>query len=200
MQFFSIVLLFIFFSSVSYANPPPGFREYKVKKGDTLRKIAPRDHWDLIEKVNRIDAQHLIIGKTIFIPFDFEKAKTFLPVPKEIPDASADRSLMMFLEIQYFAAFERGRLKFWGPISSGKEKNRTPPGNYKMLWKSKNYISKKYDMPMPYAVNFSPKGYFMHQQSLPGRAASHGCVRLRKCDAKSIFEWLKKGDPIILSG
>ena len=61
------------------------------------------------------------------------------------------------------------------------------------------FISKKYDVPMPYAVNFSPKGYFMHQQSLPGRPASHGCIRLRRSDAKLIFEWLKKGDPIILS-
>lgn len=202
MQFFLTAVLFIFFSAVSfsYAEVPQGFREYKVRKGDTFSKIALREHWDLIERINRIDAQHLIIGKIIIIPSDFEKAKTFLPVPKEIPDTSADHSLMVFLEIQYFGAYERGKLKFWGPISSGNEKNPTPQGNYEMLWKSKNYISKKYDVPMPYAVNFSPEGYFIHQQSLPGQPTSHGCIRLRRSDAKLIFRWLKKGDPIIISG
>jgi lipoprotein-anchoring transpeptidase ErfK/SrfK len=51
---------------------------------------------------------------------------------------------------------------------------------------------------MPYAVCFNNAGYFLHQQSLPGRPASHGCVRLLISDAKMIFNWLEKGDQIII--
>jgi len=194
MRFFAIAALFILFSSVSSAETLEGFKEYKIKKGDTLSKIAPREHWDIIEKFNRIDEAHLIIGKTIFIPSDLEKAKRFLPVPEAISDITAERALVMYLDIQYFGAYEREKLVFWGPVSSGRKGYLTPSGNYEMLWKSKNYISKKYKMPMPYAVNFSPAGYFMHKQSLPGWPASHGCIRLRKTDAKKIFDWIKKGD------
>lgn len=201
MQFFAIAALFIFFSAVSYsyAEPLEGFKEYKIKKGDTLSKIAPREHWDIIEKVNRIDARHLIIGKIILIPSDLEKAKEFLPVPENIPDISAERVLVMYLDIQYFGAYEKGKLLFWGPVSSGRKGYLTPLGNYEMLWKCRNYFSKKYGVQMPYAVNFSPAGYFMHEQSLPGRPASHGCIRLRRADAKKIFKWIKKGDQIIVS-
>lgn len=198
MQFFAIAVLFILFSSVSSAEPLGGFKEYKIKKGDTLAIIAPRECWDIIEKVNRIDAKHLIIGKTILIPSNFEKAKEFLPVPENIPNISAERALVMYLDIQYFGAYEKGKFVFWGPFSSGKKGYSTPSGNYEMLWKSENYISKKYNMPMPYAVNFSPAGYFIHEQSLPGWPASHGCVRLRRADAKKIFQWIKKGDRIII--
>lgn len=200
MRFFaiSVIALFILFLSVAGAEPPEGFKKYKIKKGDTLTKVAPREHWDIIEKVNRIDSRHLIVGKTIFIPSDFEKAKEFLPVPKSITDFFTKRALIMYLDIQYFGAYENGELVFWGPVSSGKEGYSTPSGNYEMLWKSEKYISKKYNMPMPYAVNFSPAGYFMHEQSLPGRPASHGCVRLRRSDAKQIFQWIEKGDPIIM--
>ncbi len=199
MRFFAIAALFILFSSVSSAELLEGFKEYKIKEGDTLTIIAPGEHWDIIEKANRIDARHLIIGKIILIPSDFEKAKKFLPVPKNITDIFAERALIMYLDIQYFGAYEKGRLIFWGPVSSGKKGYLTPLGNYEMLWKSQNYISKKYKMPMPYAVNFSPAGYFMHQQSLPGQPASHGCIRLRRSDAIQIFKWIKKGDQIIVS-
>ncbi|MFH1990536.1 MAG: L,D-transpeptidase, partial [Patescibacteria group bacterium] len=48
------------------------------------------------------------------------------------------------------------------------------------------------------AVNFSETGYFFHQQSLPGRPASHGCVRLTMEDAKTLFYWSQKNDVVII--
>jgi lipoprotein-anchoring transpeptidase ErfK/SrfK len=52
---------------------------------------------------------------------------------------------------------------------------------------------------MPYAVNFSEKGYFFHHQSLPGKPASHGCIRLLKVDAERLFYWIGKNDPVIIT-
>lgn len=201
MQFFLTAVLFAIFSVVSfaYAEVPEGFKEYKVRKGDAFSKIAPREHWDLIEKINRIDEFHLPVGKKILIPCDFKKANDFLPMPRNIPETSADKLLLVLLDIQYFGAYENGELKFWGPISSGKEKKPTPPGNYEVLWKSKKYFSQKYNRaPMSYSINFSGDGLFLHQQDLPDHPASHGCVRLRMSDAELIFNWLEKGDLIII--
>lgn len=174
-----------------------GFEHYIIKKGDTLSKIASAEHWDLIQRVNKIDEKHLVLGKKILIPQEIDKAKEFQPVPGKIPNPNK-KILYFFLDIQYFGAYQDGNLWLWGPISSGKVTSATPKGNFQVLWKKKNYISKKYKMPMPYAVNFSEKGYFFHQQSLPGRPASHGCIRLLKVDAEKLFHWIEKNDPVIV--
>jgi LysM repeat protein len=179
---------------------PEGFVEYEVKKGDTLGKIAPCEQHDLILRVNRIDKRHLLVGKKILIPDDFEKASQFLPVPRFIEEMKDEqRSICVFLDIQYFGAYENGELSFWGPISSGKKSSGTPTGKFSVIWKAEKYRSKKYDAEMPFAVNISSDGYFLHEQSLPGRPASHGCIRLLREDAEKIYVWIQKNDPIIIS-
>ncbi|MCD6412119.1 L,D-transpeptidase family protein [bacterium] len=172
-----------------------GFKEYLIKKGDCLSKIVPPSQWEIVMKVNKIDEKHLIPGKKILIPVN-EKAKEFCPVPKKIND-DGERVVVFFLDIQYFGAYEKGKLILWGPISSGK-RNSTPQGKFYVRWKSKNYFSRKYKREMPYAVNFF-KGYFFHQQALPGYPASHGCIRLLHQDAKKLFYWIKIGDPVIIT-
>jgi hypothetical protein len=194
----SVISLFLLCSLISKSEASmEGFREYLIRKGDTLSKIAPSAYWEIIEKVNKIDSRHLIPGRKILIPEGFEKAKEFCPVPQKINNES-ERILYFFLDVQYFGAYERGNLILWGPISSGR-RNSTPLGIFRVNWKKKDYISKKYKMPMPYAVNFSERGYFFHQQSLPGRPASHGCIRLLMSDAKKLFYWIKRGDPVMVT-
>ena len=175
-----------------------GFSCYQVKKGDTLWKIAPPENWTLIKKINRIDGKHLPQGKKILIPQNLEKASKYIPVAEEIKEIKTfQRVIFFFLEDQYFGAYEYGRLIYWGAISSGKN-NSTPTGLFKVQWKAINYYSKKYDAPMPFAVNFSEAGYFFHQQSLPGRPASHGCIRLIMEDAETLFYWSQKNDLVII--
>ena len=98
----------------------------------------------------------------------------------------------------YYHKYEEGKLIFWGPISSGRTEYKTPTGEFKILWKAREYRSKKYDVPMPLAINISYEGYFIHQQTLAGRPISHGCVRLLYADAKKLFTWSKIGDSVII--
>lgn len=195
-----LFLIVFQFAFVSFAQQAPdGFSLYRVKSGDTLGKIVPRQYWDLVLRVNRIDERHLPAGKNIFIPKDFKKTGIFCPVSKGYAElAPIAKALVVFLDLQYFGAYENGNLIFWGPISSGTKNNKTPKGDFRVLWKTRHYHSKKYDAKMPFAVNFSKEGYFFHSQSLPGRPASHGCIRLLKKDAQRIFGWIKKGDKIII--
>jgi len=205
-----IILLFLiyFFNSNSESsessevrlrlNFKEDFKEYIIKKGDTFSKIAPPSQWEILAKINRIDSKHLIPGKKILIPVNEEIAKNFCPVPKRIDSnyERYERVIIFFLDTQYFGAYEGGKLIFWGPISSGRN-NSTPKGKFYVQWKSKNYFSKKYNTAMPYAVNFF-KGYFIHTGALPGKPASHGCVRILLKDGRKIYSWLQKGDVIII--
>jgi hypothetical protein len=201
---FVIVFLlnFIFtFSEVSLAqilSVPEGFIMYQVKRGDVLSKIAPYKHFDLIFKVNKIDKNHLPVGKSILIPVDHEKASAFLPVP-ELIERDEPRILCIFLDRQYFGAYENGKLSFWGPVSSGRKGMDTPAGKFSVKWKNKLYHSKKYNSDMPFAINISNDGVFIHEQALPGRPASHGCIRLLREDAQKIYAWIEKNDPVIIN-
>jgi len=193
--------LFAFFQISSAEEIPDGFVFHKVKAGDTLSKIAPPEHWDIIKRVNRIDEAHLIIGKKILIPSDWEKAKKFLPVPQFLKEArKSERAVYIFLDKQYFGAYQNGRLVFWGPISSGNQKKPSPKGAFKVILKQKKRKSK--EVPganMPYSVQFSERGHILHAQSMPGRPASHGCIRLLMLDAIKLFNWIQTNDPVILT-
>jgi lipoprotein-anchoring transpeptidase ErfK/SrfK len=179
---------------------PDGFVRRSLKKGETLSGLCKADSSCevIIMKVNRIDQRHLSTGRNILVPVDKQKSALYVPVPKALPDSRGEREIRIFLGRQFFGAYEKGILSFWGPISSGKRGKNTPPGKFFVHYKQRFKKSLKYDdAPMPFSINFN-KGYFMHQQSLPGYPASHGCVRLLEVDAQRLFYWVKLGDPVTL--
>ncbi|NTU97134.1 MAG: L,D-transpeptidase [Chlorobiaceae bacterium] len=179
---------------------PDGFVRRPLMKGETLSGICKADSSCeiILMKVNRIDQRHLSTGRNILVPVDKQKSSRYVPVPKVLSDSRGEREIRIFLKRQFFGAYEKGQLSFWGPISSGKSSKRTPAGRFFVNYKQRFKRSIKYDdAPMPFSINFN-QGYFLHQQSLPGYPASHGCVRLLEVDAQRLFYWVKLGDPVTL--
>lgn len=207
MRYFLAFLFLTSFSSFQIVkaegiqNVPNGFILYKVLAGDTLWKITKGNQklCDIIGRINKIDEFHLQKGKEILIPIN-RKAKNFTPVPKHLKRLNRIKKvLFVFLKKQYFGFYRFGRLIFWGPVSSGNNKHSTPTGRFRILWKKEKYHSKKYQAKMPYALCISNRlGIFIHAQALPGRPASHGCVRLLNSDAKHLFYRLSVKDPVII--
>ena len=191
-------------SSSSFPNTstqvPDGFILRKIQKGETLSKLCNADSscMVIVMKVNRIDNRHVSVGKKVLVPVDIQKAKSYVPVPKTLADSRGDREIRIFLKLQYFGAYENAELLFWGPVSSGKKERRTPTGRFFVNYKERTKRSLKYDnAPMPFSINYHD-GYFIHQQSLPGYPASHGCVRLLADDAEKLFFWSHFHDPVTL--
>jgi hypothetical protein len=92
-----ITIVFCLTARISYPQElMERFKPYIIKKGDTLSKIAPPTHWDIIQRVNRIDERCLVPGKKILIPEDFEKAVWFCPVPKRISNQNFKKILYFF--------------------------------------------------------------------------------------------------------
>ncbi len=179
---------------------PDGFVRRVIKKGESLSVICSADSVceRLFMKVNRVDERHIRPGRTVLVPVDARKAELYLPVPRTLADSRGEREMRIFLVLQYFGAYEKGELLFWGPLSSGIKKRATPPGRFFVQYKERFKRSTKYEnAPMPFSINYY-KGYFVHQQSLPGYAASHGCVRLLGGDAERLFFWLQIRDPVTL--
>ncbi len=184
----------------SNATPetPEGFALMKLKKKESLTRFCGQDSvcQALFMKVNRYDRRHIPAGKTVLLPVDIEKAAEYIPIPQVLDDSRGEREIRVYLALQYFGAYEDGKLLFWGPVSSGKKSRPTWPGKFSVNYKQRHKRSIKYhNAPMPYSINYNG-GYFIHEQSLPGYPASHGCIRLLMTDAKKLFNWVKIGDPV----
>lgn len=114
------------------------------------------------------------------------------------------------------------------PVATGKRSHPTPTGTFSIRAKQKDYSSNLYgrivdaagtvlvenadartDVPpegasfqgskMPYWMRLTDTGVGMHVGYVPGRPASHGCIRLKRDVAIQLFEMLKIGTPVTIA-
>lgn len=82
------------------------------------------------------------------------------------------------------------------PVSTGTRGYSTPSGTYTASSMNEIWYSKQWDnAPMPHAIFFTKKGHAIHgttEEKRLGNAASHGCVRLSKANAKTLFHLVKE--------
>ena len=172
------------------ASRPPVYLEQRPSLDNyTNAEIA------ILEKLNRADAAHLSRLRQIAVPADLSlDVLQYSPVPQELPCVAARPKLIaVHLPTQVFGAYERGMLVRWGPISSGRQKHATPSGLFHLNWRSRARTSTDDpDWHMEWYFNFENKrGLAFHQYELPGRPASHACIRLLKRDAAWLYHWGK---------
>lgn len=114
------------------------------------------------------------------------------------------------------------------PVATGKKSHPTPVGNYKILAKTRDYSSNLYGKivdatgtvvvsdadartdavpeggsfqgaKMPYWMRLTSTGVGMHVGYVPGRPASHGCIRLKRDAAVELFKVVKIGTPVVIA-
>ncbi len=182
----------------------PGFHCVKVSGGSTWTSLFPDERQrDLVQRINRT-YNPLWAGKMLAVPDDLSHANLLDYAPFEQQLKVSEKQIIVDQNKLAWGAFdEKGNLVNWGPIASGtdfcsdnhskscltltgtfrffnKEDQRCTSGVYpletgggaKMFW-----------------CMFFHKGFALHGSTdIPGRRASHGCVRLFTRDA----EWLNK--------
>jgi len=151
------------------------------------------DQLALLFKLNHADSAHLPLLKHVIVPDRWDADELmFSPMPQTIPELSDEKkAIVIDLASQVFGAFESGKLVRWGPVSSGGRQHQTPSGTYHLNWHARVRISSENpDWIMPWYFNFSSsQGIGLHQYALPGRPASHGCIRMLAADARWFFDW-----------
>jgi lipoprotein-anchoring transpeptidase ErfK/SrfK len=165
---------------------------YHLESTEPLSRFSSKQR-DLLEKLNRADGAHLSRLKRLVVPnrWDLDQL-AYSPMPNSIAQLlDAPKALVVDLPAQVFGAYESGILVRWGPVSSGGPNHPTPSGHYHLNWNARIRISSENDSwIMPWYFNFdSNSGFGLHEYTLPGRPASHGCVRLLRSDAKWLFYW-----------
>lgn len=142
-----------------------------------------------------------------------DSARIEVPEPAQIPAPVIDhspaapaagpdtRALTIQIGNQHFVYSEGDRVVRTGPISSGREGQETPRGQFSVLSKDEHKVSSRYTNQlgwqawMPYAIQFNGH-YFLHEGWLPGYPDSAGCVRVGEKDARFLFERIQLGDPV----
>jgi hypothetical protein len=84
-----------------------------------------------------------------------------------------------------------GVTRYRWPVSSGIPSRETPNGSFKAFRMEAEHYSKEFDdAPMPHSIFFTKVGHAIHGTESEGRLgspASHGCVRLSKANATTLY-------------
>ena len=86
------------------------------------------------------------------------------------------------------------------PISTGMPGHPTPMGVFSIIQKQKFHESNIYSgAPMPYMERITWSGIAMHAGVLPGRPASHGCIRMPMAFAVKMYSWTRMGARVVVT-
>src|SRR5262245_27715185 len=109
---------------------------------------------------------------------------------------------------QKMTVFLDGVEKYVWPVSTGLAGYSTPSGTYTATSMNEIWYSKEWDnAPMPHSIFFRKDGYAIHgtyEAKYLGKPASHGCVRISRENAATLYALVKKiglkNTEVVLSG
>jgi lipoprotein-anchoring transpeptidase ErfK/SrfK len=120
------------------------------------------------------------------------------------------RRIVVSLPDRKIALFQDGRAVKVYPIAVGKHSTPSPSGSFRIASRvmKPNWYQPGKVVPAGPAnplgtrwMGLGYKGYGIHGTNRPksiGKAASHGCIRMRNQDVEDLFERVEVGDPVEL--
>jgi L,D-transpeptidase catalytic domain len=86
--------------------------------------------------------------------------------------------------------------RYHWPVSTGNPSHETPNGSFRTFRMEEDHYSKEFDeAPMPHSIFFTKVGHAIHGTDSEGRLgtpASHGCVRLSRANASTLYALVEK--------
>lgn len=109
--------------------------------------------------------------------------------------AEAKIAITVDKDVQQMTVAVDGVEKYRWPVSSGDPAHETPGGSFQTFRMEEDHYSKEFDdAPMPNAIFFTKRGHAIHgtdSVNRLGSPASHGCVRLSRENAATLFAMVK---------
>jgi hypothetical protein len=107
-----------------------------------------------------------------------------------MPERSPNGPIAIVVSIpqQIAYIYRGGTLIGLTTVSTGRPGHETPTGRFPILEKDRDHHSNRYNnAPMPFMQRLTMDGIALHAGQIPGRPASHGCVRLPLDFARILF-------------
>ena len=87
--------------------------------------------------------------------------------------------------------------RYQWPVSTGNPSHETPNGTFRTFRMEADHFSKEFDdAPMPHSIFFTKIGHAIHGTESEGKLGmpvSHGCVRLSRANATTLYALVRKG-------
>lgn len=110
--------------------------------------------------------------------------------------AQANVSILVDKNNQVMIVSVDGVERYHWPVSTGIPSYETPNGTYRTFRMEEDHYSKEFDdAPMPHSIFFTKIGHAIHGTDSEGRLgspASHGCVRLSRANAATLYDLVQK--------
>jgi hypothetical protein len=110
--------------------------------------------------------------------------------------AQAKISITVDKNAQLMTVAIDGVERYQWPVSTGIPSHETPNGSFRTFRMEEDHYSKEFDdAPMPHAIFFTKIGHAIHGTDSEGRLgspASHGCVRLSRANATTLYALVEK--------
>jgi lipoprotein-anchoring transpeptidase ErfK/SrfK len=159
----------------------------------------------------------LIAGIILLIPAKVFALQTDVPAvtaqqsaPRAAFESRVQRQIIVSLPDKQLVLLEDGKVLKTYPIAVGADVSRSPEGDFTVINRLENptyYAPGKVIGPgkeNPIGTRWmglSKKGYGIHGTNVPssiGKAASHGCIRMRRHDLEELFTMVRVGDKVQL--
>jgi hypothetical protein len=105
--------------------------------------------------------------------------------------AQAKVSITIDKDAQQMTVAVDGLERYHWPVSTGIPSRETPNGSFRTFRMEEDHYSKEFDdAPMPHSIFFTKIGHAIHgtdSESRLGTPASHGCVRLSRANATTLY-------------
>jgi lipoprotein-anchoring transpeptidase ErfK/SrfK len=96
--------------------------------------------------------------------------------------------IVVSIPLQRAYVYRGGTLIGVTTVSTGRPGHATPTGRFPIMEKHREHYSNLYNnAPMPFMQRLTMGGIALHAGQIPGRPASHGCVRLPLAFARNLF-------------
>lgn len=163
-----------------------------------------RGAWKRTSKV----AQAVLIAVAALIVSGSAAAQASSSEPRDL----AKRTVLVSIPDRKLAVIDNGAVLATFHIAVGADVSPSPTGDFEIVTRLSNptyyhpgkVIPGGKDNPLGTRwLGLSLKGYGIHGTNMPrsiGRAASHGCIRLRNRDAERLFELVQVGDAVQIRG
>jgi hypothetical protein len=113
----------------------------------------------------------------------------------QVTSAEAKVAITVDKDAQQMTVAVDGVERYHWPVSSGLPSHETPNGSFRAFRMEEDHYSKEFDdAPMPHSIFFTKIGHAIHgtdSESRLGSPASHGCVRLSRAHAATLYDLVK---------
>jgi hypothetical protein len=116
--------------------------------------------------------------------------------PEPVTRAGRGRRIEVVLDRQVALLIEHDRVLRVVHISTGAWGTSTPSGSFRVYRKERYSWSVPFKVWMPWASYFTGGIAFHEYSYVPAYAASHGCVRVNRFDARRLFAFAVTGTPV----